>query len=110
MIMTEQLHDLPAPISRSLSDLVDAAASTFGDDLKSVILYGSAADGTLRPTSDVNVLLVLSVFDPAKANAIRAPYSVAEAAIAEPETMEPAAIIATISFFMFAFIFVTPDV
>jgi len=74
-------RDLPAPTARSLSDFVDAAIAVFGSDLKSVILYGSAADGTLRPTSDVNLLLVLTAFDAAKANAIRAPYSIAEAAI-----------------------------
>lgn len=69
MVMTEQLHDLPAPISRSIGDFVDAAAATFGADLKSVILYGSAADGSMRPTSDVNLFLVLSTFHPARANA-----------------------------------------
>jgi hypothetical protein len=79
--MTEQLHDLPAATARSVSDFVDAVIGVFGPDLKSVILYGSAADGTLRPTSDVNLLLVLSAFDAAKANAIRAPYLIAEAAV-----------------------------
>jgi len=81
MAMTTQLGDLPAPVARSIHDFVDAAIAIFGPDLKSVILYGSAADGTLRPTSDVNLLLVLSQFEPAKASAIRGPYSIAEAAI-----------------------------
>jgi hypothetical protein len=72
---------LPDAISRSLQAFVDAAVATFGADLKSVVLYGSGADGSLRPTSDVNLLLVLSAFDAAKATAIRGPYSLAEASI-----------------------------
>jgi hypothetical protein len=72
---------LPDAISRSLQAFVDAAVATFGADLKSVVLYGSGADGSLRPTSDVNLLLVLSTFDSAKATAIRGPYSIAEASI-----------------------------
>ncbi|HLX43072.1 MAG TPA: hypothetical protein VKR43_06545 [Bryobacteraceae bacterium] len=72
---------LPDAISRSLQAFVDAAVVAFGPDLKSVVLYGSGADGSLRPTSDVNLLLVLSAFDAAKASALRPPYSIAEAAI-----------------------------
>ncbi len=81
MSLTAQPGDLPTPIAQSIGEFVDAAIAVFGPDLKSVILYGSAADGTLRPTSDVNLLLVLSQFDSAKASTIRGPYSIAEAAI-----------------------------
>jgi len=72
---------LPDAVSRPLQAFVDASVAVFGADLKSVVLYGSGADGSLRPASDVNLLLVLSAFDAAKASAIRAPYSLAEAAI-----------------------------
>jgi len=40
-----------------------APSAAFGDSLRSVILYGSGAEGRFRPTSDVNLLIVLSRFD-----------------------------------------------
>jgi predicted nucleotidyltransferase len=76
-----QLPDLPPPVNRVLTDFGAAARDAFGADLKSIILYGSAAEGRLRATSDVNVLLVLSVFDPAKANQLREPFRIAQAAV-----------------------------
>ena len=78
---SEVTRDLPRDIARVLADFVDAAREAFGDDLFSVILYGSAAEGALRPTSDVNVILVLRAFDRAKADRFRGPLQVAEAAI-----------------------------
>jgi hypothetical protein len=45
------------------------------------VLYGSGAEGRLRAASDVNLLLVLSSFDAAKADAIRQPFAAAHAAI-----------------------------
>jgi predicted nucleotidyltransferase len=46
-----------------------------------VVLYGSGAEGKLRATSDVNLLLVLSAFDQKKADQLREPLRLAEAAI-----------------------------
>ena len=37
---------------RGLSDLVAAARQALGDTLDSIVLYGSAAEGRLRPASD----------------------------------------------------------
>src|SRR5262245_29343009 len=75
------LGDLPETVSRALAGFLDAARQTLGADLHSVVLYGSAAEGRLRPTSDVNLLMVLSSFDAAKAGALRGPFLLAEAAI-----------------------------
>lgn len=66
---------------RALAAFVESARYAFGDALLSVVLYGSAAEGRLRPTSDVNVLVLLSEFDPAKADAFRAPLRNAQAAV-----------------------------
>ena len=55
-------QDLPANVTKVLTDFISAARQAFGDDLRAVVLYGSAAEGRLRPTSDVNLLLVLSRF------------------------------------------------
>ena len=75
-----QTQDLPAEVGRVLDDFVVQARQAFGDDLDSVVLFGSAAEGALRPTSDVNVLLVLTAFDREKADRLREPLRVAQAA------------------------------
>ena len=73
--------NLPANTVRALEEFVAAAQSAFGDDLKSIVLFGSAAEGNLRATSDVNIIVVLSQFAPSSAAALRAPFRVAQAAI-----------------------------
>src|SRR5437867_3252548 len=79
--LSELTRDLPRDVVRVLSDFVDAAREAFDDDLLSVILYGSAAEGALRLTSDVNVILVLRAFDRTKADRLHGPLQVAQAAI-----------------------------
>ena len=75
------MSDLPAQVSRILTEFIDTAQVAFGANLKSIILFGSAAEGRLRATSDVNVILLLAQFDPHRAEAIREPLRVAQAAI-----------------------------
>jgi predicted nucleotidyltransferase len=72
---------LPAQVKRVLDDFLQAARESFGKDLLSVVLYGSAAEGKLRATSDVNLVLVLSTFEQGKADPLRAPLRLAQAAI-----------------------------
>lgn len=72
---------LTANVERQLTDFVAAAVSAFGGELKSVLLFGSAAEGRLRATSDVNLLVVLGRFEPASADRLREPLRVARAAI-----------------------------
>lgn len=69
------------PNTDHLSTVADSAKDAFGEDLLSIILYGSAAENRLRATSDVNVLFVLARFDEAKANAFREQYRFAQAAL-----------------------------
>ena len=71
--------DVPPDVRRVIETLVEAARASFGDALRSVILYGSAAEGRLRATSDVNVLFILSRFD-ASVDAFREPFRFAQAA------------------------------
>src|SRR5262245_34784115 len=68
-------------VTRALDAFVTAARSAFGDDLASVVLFGSAAEDRLRPTSDVNVIVLLRSFDPAKGRSLREPLALASAAI-----------------------------
>src|SRR5690348_7904854 len=72
---------LPEAVERALGSFLDAAKQAFGADLVSVVLFGSGAEQNLRPTSDVNILLVLKGFDQAKADQLREPLRFAHAAI-----------------------------
>ncbi len=74
-------EDLPKPVSQVLEAFVENAISAFGNDLNSVVLYGSAAEGRLRATSDVNLILVLKSFEAAQINQIRENLRIAYAAI-----------------------------
>ena len=77
--MQAQLN-VPVRIRQVLDGIVEAARRAFGDDLRSIVLYGSAAEGRLRATSDVNVMFVLGRFDETKANHFREPFRFACAA------------------------------
>ncbi len=71
--------DLPDPVRTVVDGLVASAREALDAALRSVILYGSAAEGRLRSTSDVNLLFVLSRFDHA-VDALREPFRFAQAA------------------------------
>ena len=66
---------------RGLTDLAAAARQALGDTLHSIVLFGSAAEGRLRPASDVNVIFVLNRFEAARVDALRDAMRVAQAAI-----------------------------
>jgi len=73
---TGAASDLPA----GLGVFVEAAIAALGPTLRSVVLFGSAAEGRLRPTSDVNVILVLRAFDIDRMDALREPLQLAAVA------------------------------
>ena len=77
----EFIDTLPPNVGRVLTEFIEQARSAFADDLRAVVLYGSGAEGKLRATSDVNLVLVLSAFDQKKADQVREPFRLAEAAI-----------------------------
>jgi len=72
---------LPEAVRTTLTEFTAAAQQAFAEDLVSVALFGSAAEGRLRATSDVNVVLVLRRADPKKLEAIGEGYRFAHAAI-----------------------------
>ena len=51
--------NLAAEVSQALEGFVEAARAAFGTNLVSVTLYGSGAEGRLRPSSDINLIVVL---------------------------------------------------
>jgi predicted nucleotidyltransferase len=65
------INSLPPNAGRVLAEFIEQARSAFADDLRAIVLYGSGAEGKLRATSDVNLLLVLSAFDREKADQLR---------------------------------------
>ena len=67
------LTDLPPDVASALGDLRAAAQAALGEQLVSMVLYGSGAEGRLRATSDVNIILVLSTFDPERLAQLRDP-------------------------------------
>lgn len=75
------LPEMPVPTKEVLEGLVASACHCLGEDLRSVVLYGSAAEGRLRATSDVNLLFVLARFDAARVDPLREPLRAAAASI-----------------------------
>ena len=65
------IQDLPEPVVRIIDELVATATDALGDTLRSIVLFGSAAENRLRSTSDLNLLIVLSRFDPASVDRLR---------------------------------------
>lgn len=80
-MISETTITLPTNVSTTLSAFIAAAKKAFGDHLRSVVLYGSGAEGKLRPTSDVNLILLLTAFDRGLADPLREPLRLAQAAI-----------------------------
>ncbi len=74
-------NELSAEVEQSIGAFVESAKAAFESDLLAVVIYGSAAEGKLRATSDVNMLLVLKRFDQTHADRLREPLRVAHAAI-----------------------------
>lgn len=77
---SEKSYGLPAPADRILAEFLAAARESLGDSLRSAVLYGSAAEGKLRPTSDLNLILVLSGFLQEKMDRLREPLRTGYAA------------------------------
>lgn len=72
---------LPQDVSQGLDRFVASAKEALGEDLVSLVLFGSAAEGRMRATSDVNLMMVLARFDPAKVDRLREPMRLAHALI-----------------------------
>lgn len=72
-------NDLPEDVAQGLSEFVAAAQAALGPDLVCVTLFGSAAEGRMRATSDVNLILVLARWDTARIDALREPLRTAHA-------------------------------
>ena len=74
-------QDLPTDIAASLDEFRARSVEAFGDSLKSLLLFGSAAEGRLRATSDVNIVMVFSHLDLDRVKAWRSQVELLVAAI-----------------------------
>jgi|SoiMethySBSTD1v2_1073268.scaffolds.fasta_scaffold02152_6 predicted nucleotidyltransferase len=79
--LLDAARDLPDPVARTLTLFVTAAENHLGASLRSIILFGSAAENRLRATSDVNLLVVLTVFDRSQVEGLSETLAAANAAI-----------------------------
>ena len=73
--------ELPAKAERVLTSLVDSSRAALGPTLDAIVLFGSAAEGRLRATSDLNLIFVLTAFERERIDALREPIRIAHAAI-----------------------------
>ncbi|WP_157288528.1 nucleotidyltransferase domain-containing protein [Uliginosibacterium gangwonense] len=64
-----------------LDEFVQEAQRAFGEDLLSVILFGSAAEGRMRQQSDVNLIVYLADFEQARVDEFRSALRVCHSAI-----------------------------
>lgn len=76
-----EVPQLASTVNQVLMDFLSAAKESLGESLLSAVLYGSAADGQLRTTSDVNLVLVLSSFEQARVDLLRPALRIAQTAI-----------------------------
>ena len=74
-------QDLPVDIAQTLEEFRALSVESFGDTLRSVLLFGSAAEGRLRATSDVNIVMVFSRLDLDRVKAWRPQVELLVAAI-----------------------------
>ncbi len=72
---------IPLAVQDTLTDLVEAAKSSFQDDLSSIVLFGSGAEGRLRTTSDLNLMIVLKQFRRERVDDFREPMRMAHVAM-----------------------------
>lgn len=72
---------LPQDVAQGLDGFVASAKEVLGDDLAAIILFGSAAEGRMRATSDVNVLVAIKRFDRERIDRLREPLRHAHAII-----------------------------
>jgi predicted nucleotidyltransferase len=75
------IDDLPERVAHIVQEVIESATQALGDTLRSIVLFGSAAENRLRSTSDVNLLIVLTRFDPASVDRMRPVLQRAHAAV-----------------------------
>ncbi len=100
----EPVIGLNEQVAKALQDLKDRFCETLGPDLVSLVLFGSAAEGRLRLTSDVNLIVVVSDFRSERFEPLQPHILAAESSIAlrlmilREEEISPAAELFSVKF------------
>ena len=68
--VVDGIADLPAPVATALTAFVSSARASLDSDLRSIVLFGSGAENRLRPTSDVNLAVIIRAFDATRVAAL----------------------------------------
>jgi len=79
--VSDYRDDLPKDVAAGLEGFLVAARHASGENLKSAVLFGSAAEGRLRATSDVNLILVFGEVRLTELDALRDAFAFAHSAI-----------------------------
>ncbi|MGO9992528.1 MAG: hypothetical protein ACLPTF_08425 [Steroidobacteraceae bacterium] len=74
------LEDLPVAAREVLEEFLETLTRFLGRRLQCALLFGSAAEGRLRPTSDLNLLVMADQFAQADLEALQSPLQVGRAA------------------------------
>lgn len=78
--LASTLEDLPVAAREVLEEFLDTLSQFLGRRLQCALLFGSAAEGRLRPTSDLNVLVMADRFLQADLEALQPPLLTGRAA------------------------------
>jgi hypothetical protein len=81
VIPSSLIDDLPVPVGMVLQEFVTTLRKVIGSQLESVVLFGSAAEGRLRPTSDINLLVLGRDFTLSELDALRPALQAGRAAV-----------------------------
>jgi len=81
VIPPDLVADLPPNVTTILQEFVQTLWQVAADDLEAVILFGSAAEGRLRATSDVNLLVIVRKLTMMSLDEIRAALRTGAAAV-----------------------------
>jgi predicted nucleotidyltransferase len=79
--MAESQEAVIQRAEQGLADFVSSAREVLGPSLLSVVLFGSGAEGRLRPSSDVNLIVVLRELDMTRLDGLREALRLAHTAI-----------------------------
>ena len=79
--VADATRDLPSSAAHAITEVVEVATRSLDETLRSIILFGSAAENRLRATSDVNLLVVVTRFDPERVDAMRVVLQGSHAAV-----------------------------
>jgi predicted nucleotidyltransferase len=80
-LIESALHDLPATVREVLEEFLRSLTEVIGPELECVLLFGSAAEGRLRPTSDVDLAVLATKLKETQLSALRAPLKTGRAAV-----------------------------